>query len=311
MSEKQRYWAFSCNPAVWDIQGFLEDDNKHDDYIVMESHAKKIKIGDLGVIVVGNDNRNTSNLKGRNRLQAGIYAVVRIAGLPHIRGHEKGDYWYKKMDNISSRYVVDIQIIKNMINRPYLRTDILKNSLINEYQIRSRMRQSSAEISEASFKEIAKFAEAMEEIIHNDFLPEEDKKAATKADVMRLEKEYRNQTPFQKEKVSQYIERGAFADKVKKHSNYECSICKALGLETDTFLTYSGIPYTEAHHVIPVSELKTGTLAPSNIIVLCAKHHRQVHYGKIDLIETTDDSFIYKIEGEYLRLKKLVIESDE
>jgi predicted HNH restriction endonuclease len=47
------------------------------------------------------------------------------------------------------------------------------------------------------------------------------------------------------------------------------------------------VPYVEAHHVTPVSERQIGSLATSNILTVCANHHRQKQYGKVqvDILE--------------------------
>ncbi|MBK8640267.1 MAG: HNH endonuclease [Chromatiaceae bacterium] len=38
--------------------------------------------------------------------------------------------------------------------------------------------------------------------------------------------------------------------------------------------------YYECHHIVPVS--KGGPDAAGNILVLCANHHRQMHYAEVD-----------------------------
>jgi hypothetical protein len=90
-------------------------------------------------------------------------------------------------------------------------------------------------------------------------------------------------SPQVREVVSKRIERGGYAEKIKKMTKYRCMICDALGLNPIGFRKRSGEPYVEAHHVTFVSRLIPGTLAPSNIITVCANHHRQLHYGNARL----------------------------
>jgi predicted restriction endonuclease len=107
--------------------------------------------------------------------------------------------------------------------------------------------------------------------------------------VMRIKSEdvkilsYPEKTREQKEKdlkESKRIERGANGEKVKDHFNDECQVCKAQGvIENSSFIKENGSRYSEAHHVIPLSE--NGTDFTDNIMCLCATHHRQMHYGDV------------------------------
>lgn len=45
-----------------------------------------------------------------------------------------------------------------------------------------------------------------------------------------------------------------------------------------SFLSRRGEPYLEAHHVISLAS--AGKDRPSNVIALCANHHREAHFGK-------------------------------
>ena len=45
-----------------------------------------------------------------------------------------------------------------------------------------------------------------------------------------------------------------------------------------TFLKQDGKPYLESHHIIKLSE--QGRDKESNVIALCANHHREAHFGK-------------------------------
>jgi hypothetical protein len=41
--------------------------------------------------------------------------------------------------------------------------------------------------------------------------------------------------------------------------------------------------YVEAHHVMPVASQEAGALAASNVMTVCANHHRQIHYGGVSV----------------------------
>jgi len=112
-----------------------------------------------------------------------------------------------------------------------------------------------------------------------------------------LENEYREASPELKEGLSRAIERGDVGALVKKATGFRCQLCDALRLPSLGFVKANGEHYVEAHHVMPVSERQVGSLAASNVMILCANHHRQMHYGgiKVDIGPTTFDFVIDKI----------------
>lgn len=100
-----------------------------------------------------------------------------------------------------------------------------------------------------------------------------------------------------------YIERGPVGAKVKKLNGFKCQICDALGQHPHGFLKSSGEPYVEAHHVMPVSKLEKGSLHAANIMTLCANHHRQLHFGGVD-VEITATHFQLEIGGEPISITR-------
>ena len=67
-----------------------------------------------------------------------------------------------------------------------------------------------------------------------------------------------------------------------------CQICGA------TFQMASGESYSEAHHLEHLSN--SGLDVSSNIILLCAQHHRQFHYGNVDILVHDVDHITIRIE---------------
>jgi hypothetical protein len=94
--------------------------------------------------------------------------------------------------------------------------------------------------------------------------------------------------PIVRERISRYIERGPIGDRVKAASGYRCQICVALGLSGLGFPRIGDTPYVEAHHVVPVSSLEDDVLGSSNVIAVCANHHRQLHFGSVIVIDEGD-----------------------
>ena len=50
-----------------------------------------------------------------------------------------------------------------------------------------------------------------------------------------------------------------------------------------TFLKLNGEKYAEGHHLIPLA--KGGNQGAENVVILCANHHRMLHYAKVEIGE--------------------------
>src|SRR5262245_22865799 len=91
--EPTGFWTFFCNPSKWDIDLFLAHGHEYGDYHITPWQAKYFRSGQFGVIRVGKDTRNRKTLAGRERLEAGVYAVVEILGKVHKVYDEDDEYW--------------------------------------------------------------------------------------------------------------------------------------------------------------------------------------------------------------------------
>ncbi|TJV49890.1 MAG: HNH endonuclease [Mesorhizobium sp.] len=135
----------------------------------------------------------------------------------------------------------------------------------------------------------------------------DEQKAATIAGVRTLELEASKADPTRKSRISRHIERGPIGQKVKEIRGCRCQICEALGSKPIAFLRRNGRPFAEAHHVQPVSLLMAGTLAGSNIMVLCPNHHRQAHLGNFEVLEDGRHQWRISIDGRVLALPKTAL----
>ena len=70
------------------------------------------------------------------------------------------------------------------------------------------------------------------------------------------------------------------------------------------FVTRKGHPYVEAHHVMPVARGEMGPLALSNIMTVCANHHRQLHYGEVKVV-IAPAGFEVEIDGVRFSVPRL------
>ena len=111
-----------------------------------------------------------------------------------------------------------------------------------------------------------------------------------------LERNLLGRKPAVRERVSKIIERGPIGAMLKKANGYRCQLCAAMGMDALGFLKPTGEPYVEAHHATPVSAMEVGSLSATNIMILCANHHRQMHYGSV-MIERTATEFVLTIDG--------------
>lgn len=113
----------------------------------------------------------------------------------------------------------------------------------------------------------------------------------------------------QKERKAYQIERGTIAKRAKTLAKYKCLICEALGLSPFSFIKRnSKIPYVETHHIEHASLLIKGSLALHNLITVCANHHRQFHYGNLEIIDRTEQHFYFDINGRKEKIQKLKID---
>lgn len=119
----------------------------------------------------------------------------------------------------------------------------------------------------------------------------------------QLTAKYQDVSPAVRHIISKHIERGAVGRYVKRAAGYRCQICASLGRESLGFPTPSGVPYVEAHHVMPVALMETGCLGPRNVIAICPNHHRQLHYGRVS-VSVQEHEFIFTIDGVIARVNR-------
>lgn len=126
---------------------------------------------------------------------------------------------------------------------------------------------------------------------------DDDHDTEASARLAQLELVYGQAPPKKKDRVSKYIERGPIGAEVKKANGYRCQLCAVLGMNPVGFKKRkTGIPYVEAHHVTHVATGQVGSLSVRNVMTLCANHHREIHYGEIE-VEVMAETFVL-IQGK-------------
>lgn len=125
--------------------------------------------------------------------------------------------------------------------------------------------------------------------------------------IAKLEEKMGMKTPEVKQRISNYIERGSISKQVKKATNFKCLVCEQLGENPHSFKKRNGEFFIETHHVVPVSTLKKGVLGITNLMTVCANHHRQLHFGDSDIIEITEKHFKLTIDSQVITINKITL----
>jgi 5-methylcytosine-specific restriction endonuclease McrA len=128
-------------------------------------------------------------------------------------------------------------------------------------------------------------------------------------DLDELERKLLDRKPEVRERVSKSIERGSIGAKLKKANGFRCQLCEALGRNPLGFQKPNGEPYVEAHHATPISELEVGSLSATNIMILCANHHRQMHYGNVAIARTATE-FVLTIDDKRISIRRFGLPAD-
>jgi hypothetical protein len=297
------YWTFFCNPARWEIDKFLSQNFEYDHYSITKWQSDWFKPGQLGIVRVGVDARKNSQLGGRQRLKPGVYSIVEVLSLPRMRGLENDSYWAKMMPDPES-LVVDIRYLKNMLAQPIFLEDLKQSHGITDKYLLNGFQASTMPLDPKTFHKLVELMDADEDLIYGNI---ESEPIDNINQIRELESKYEFATPEVKETISRRIERGKIANAFKRAAGYKCMVCESLGLNPIAFYKKNNEPYVEVHHVIPVANLHVGTLGPSNLITVCANHHRQLHYGNVGLVDNNPSEFVFRIDGNIVRVCKLSI----
>jgi hypothetical protein len=117
-----------------------------------------------------------------------------------------------------------------------------------------------------------------------------------------LEVKYLKASPEIKARISKSIERGPIGALVKRANGYKCQLCYALG-RADWLQEKERRALCRGHHVMPVSRQQIGSLAASNVMTLCANHHREVHFGCAEIM-IGERTFTVAIDGKTIEIAR-------
>ncbi|NCI50915.1 hypothetical protein GWC95_13360 [Sediminibacterium roseum] len=156
------FWTFFCNPKYWAVDDFLRTHRigAKSEYRITTWQKDFFEKGQLGVIRVGFDSRNSSELNGRMRLERGVYAVVEVTGKALPFGKSKSNFKIDHQQNEKERFSVPVRYIRNYINHPILLTSIEGDRLISldRYLVKG-IQAASMPLHEDAFNRILLYGE--------------------------------------------------------------------------------------------------------------------------------------------------------
>ncbi len=288
------YWVLVCNPAKWAIDKFLESGVMTDTWGVRPSDASKFGAGQLAIVRVGVDRRNGAERDGREPLEPGIYAVCEIEGPSFAGTGASGVHWAADAGRDPGWPTVGIRYLRNYLAQPLtierLREEQpgLSRLLLDGFQA------ASFPISAGDFRAVLDLLGEDQDAIAAEVAEDG---ADTLDRLAELESKFLHASPEVKTRVSKGTERGPIGTEIKRLNGFRCQLCEALGGNPIGFKKRNGEPYVEAHHVMPVHRKEIGSLSATNIVTLCANHHREVHYGDVD-VAIGDQHFSFTIGGK-------------
>jgi predicted RNA-binding protein with PUA-like domain len=274
------YWVFVCNPRKWAIDRFLErGTGQRDTWGIRPSDSSRFAPGQLAIIRVGVDRRSFAELQGRPKLDAGIYALCEIESLAYAGAGANDAFWAPDAARAPGWPTVDVVYLRNYLHRPLTIAQLEESRPGLPRSLLQGLQASSFPISRNDFLAVLELlGEEPESLAGTASEP-----PATADMLAKLEEQYLGAVPEVRERVSRSVERGPVGNAVKRANGFRCLLCEALGRDPIGFRKPNGEPYVEAHHVMPVARGEIGSLAASNVITVCANHHRELHYGCIGL----------------------------
>ncbi|TMW71208.1 HNH endonuclease [Alteribacter natronophilus] len=297
MIEPTGYWTFFCNPKKWHIDKFLSSSTVIDNFSISKHHKDYFNKGQLGVVRVGYDKRTKAELQNRPRLKRGVYAIVEILDVPKLMKSTKKEYGEDEKEDEEDRLRVSIRCLKNLLHNPVLLEQLNLSAEVSDKHLVKGQQGSTMPLNPSAFENLLSKVGGLDTL-------EFDFQEGNQTSLKLLEEKYADAVPLVKQRVSKYIERGSIAQEFKRKTNFKCQICDSLGLNPYSFKKPDGEYYIETHHVIPVSTLQAGLLSSYNLITVCANHHRQLHYGKVKLIENTAEIFVFEIDDNIVQIPK-------
>lgn len=292
------FWIFVCNTSTWEGDKWLELNETELYYKISKHDRYEIGPGQLGVLRLNDDRRSAKVRGSRPPTEAGVYAIVQTLGPAEYRSDPDGRFYRVPDEADEPKWRVRLRIVANLLNNPILASALPSDDSFQH--IRRPVEMATIPLRDEAFLHILKAAS----VSIGDTEEAVDTLAETPGGIRLLEAKYSSETPRVKAQISRRIERGSVGSRVKKKRRGRCQICEAVGNNPVAFINSKGKPYSEAHHVIPVSHLAAGSLSYMNIMVLCPNHHRQAHYGNFQVKLEEEKAWVITLDDHDVRIDK-------
>jgi predicted RNA-binding protein with PUA-like domain len=297
------YWVFVCNPKRWAIDQFLERGIERDGWGIRPADQARFAPGQLGFVRVGVDQRSNKERKGKPKLEPGVYALCEVESEAHPGRGGTDDFSPNGAVHGPGWPTVDVRYLRNYAAQPLTITRLRRERPNISRQLLEGFQAATFPISADDFHAVMELlGENVEDIPSRPELS-----LLTPGKLAELEARYLNASPEVRERLSRTIERGPIGASVKRVNEFKCQLCAALGRNPIGFKKKNGEPYVEAHHVMPVAKQQIGSLSASNVLTLCANHHREVHFSVVE-VSTHANVFEIRIEGQCLRIPRFAFE---
>lgn len=298
------FWLFICNTRFWNADAWLGLGETELLYKISDHHRTDMAAGQLGLLRLNKDVRSRTKRGGRPPHDAGIYAVVEVAGIPAFRSDPDIRAYNSADDAAKPAWRVPIRVVANLLHAPVLASSLPDDE---EFQhIHLPLNTSTLAMKPTAVRRILSMANVLHLLGPKSSQPDKEL-AETITGIQQLEQAAAAATPERKERISRYVERGSIGRSVKQLRGGRCQLCEASGRDAVAFFDRKGRPYSEAHHVVPVSTLAPGSLSHLNIMVLCPNHHRQVHLGKFEVLTDTATAWSVDLDGKRYAIAKPVV----
>jgi hypothetical protein len=232
-------------------------------------------------------------------LEPGIYALCEVESEYFLGTGSNDAFWSEGEGREPGWPTVRIRYLRTYAKSPLSIETLRRERPSLSPQLLDGFQAASFPISESDFRAVMELLGEEVEAIPTS----PDIAANTLNKLAELEAKYLQASPEVRERVSRTIERGQIGALVKPLKGFRCQLCAALGRDPIGFKKKNGEPYVEAHHVMPVSKQQIGSLSATNILTLCANHHREVHFGCVE-ISIKDREFDLVIEGKGIQIPR-------
>lgn len=293
------FWVFYCNTSLWRGDEWLALGEERIWYKVSDHHRNEMRAGQRGVIRFSK--RAGSVTSRRPPLEVGIYALVEVLGPAEFRADDDLRHYGRNTELPAPTWRAPLRILENLVERPVLARTLPTDADFGPIQ--KGQQTASVAIVERAYRQIEALAGTATALTFETASALSDQELADRPDGLAWLEKCGRENPERQSRLSRYIERGAIGQKIKRERGGRCQFCEAMGRDPVCFMARSGKPYAEAHHVVPVSEMKDGSLGRANIVILCPNHHRQAHYGDIQY-KDQGSYWIFTIDGRPLKIEK-------